>query len=319
MLVAAPGLQCGDTTYKYIEIREGVNADFSFQNQCVQNPFQFTDMSAALDGTLASWQWTFGDGGSSSQQNPSHSYINSGNFNVTLTAYNSYGCSEFVTKQVTVFAIPIVNAGPDTFICNVDSVTLHADNGANYSWQPNYNINNTSSQNPVVDPKVTTVYLVTVTNANGCKSIDSVTIQVTDTVIASAWPDTIICEGELVQLQAEGAVYYIWQPDQGLNNALISNPVASPASTTMYIVDSYIGSCVDQDTLLITVLPRPIPDAGPDVTINQGETTQLNATGGENYLWQPPDALSDPNIFNPVANPLNTITYTVNSYRSKWM
>ncbi|HYV93752.1 MAG TPA: PKD domain-containing protein [Chitinophagales bacterium] len=311
MLVAAPGLLCGDTTYKYIEIRNGVNADFNFQNECIGNPFQFVDLSAALDGILASWQWTFGDGGSSLLQNPSHTYTSSGNFNVTLTTYNSYGCSQTISKQVTVFAIPVVNAAPDTFICNVDSVTLHADNGVSYLWQPNYNISDTSSPNPVVDPKTTTVYEVTVTNANGCQSIDSVTIQVTDTVIASAWPDTTICEGQFVQLQAQGAVYYVWNPQAGLNNALIGNPVASPSSTTMYIVDSYIGSCLDEDTLLIIVLPRPIPDAGPDVTINQGETTQLNATGGENYLWQPPDALSDPNIFNPVANPLNTITYTV--------
>jgi gliding motility-associated-like protein len=114
-----------------------------------------------------------------------------------------------------------------------------------------------------------------------------------------------------VQLQAEGAVYYEWYPDEGLNYSNIGSPIASPSSSIMYFVDSYIGSCVDHDSLTITVLPKPIPDAGTDVTINQGEITQLNASGGENYSWQPPYALNNPEVFNPFANPLNSVTYTV--------
>lgn len=310
-LIAGPGLQCGDTSYKYVELRNGVTADFSFQDQCVGTPYQFNDQSIPLDGTLSSWQWTFGDGSGSSQQNPAHPYSSSGTFNVTLVAYNSYGCFQSVSKQTVVHPVPQANAAPDTFICDIDAVTLHANNGVNYSWQPDYNISNTSIPDPVATPDVTTVYTVTVTDANGCKNIDSVVVQVTDTVIASVSPDTTICEGEFVQLKAEGAVYYIWYPDAGLNHSDISSPVASPSSSILYLVDSYIGSCVDHDSVSITVLPKPLADAGPDVTINQGEIAQFNASGGENYSWQPPDALNNPEIFNPVANPLNSITYTV--------
>ncbi len=311
MLVASPGLQCGDTTYKYVELRKGVNADFSFPNQCVGTAVQFTDQSVALDGTLNGWQWIFGDGGSSTAQDPAHVYDLSGQFNVTLTATTSDGCTQSVVKQLTVYPLPVVNAAPDTFICDIDSVTLHAQNGVSYSWQPNYAINNTAFQNPIVSPDITTVYSVTVVDGHGCVNIDSVTIQVTDTVIASVSADTTVCEGQLVQLQAAGAVYYRWMPDSYLNADDISNPVSKPLSSITYFVDSYIGSCVDEDTITLTVLPLPLADAGADVTINQGEATQLTATGGAVYMWQPSSTLNNPGLADPMASPLNTITYTV--------
>jgi hypothetical protein len=63
MLAAAPGLNCGDTIYKYVEIRKGVVADFDFESECVFVPVNFTDTSVPLDGVVSSWDWNFGDGG----------------------------------------------------------------------------------------------------------------------------------------------------------------------------------------------------------------------------------------------------------------
>ncbi|MCY7408772.1 MAG: gliding motility-associated C-terminal domain-containing protein [Chitinophagales bacterium] len=310
-LIASPGLLCGDTAYKYVELRLGVDPDFSTQNVCVGSPSLFFDQSIALDGNLTSWQWNFGDGGSSSLQNPIHNYFAQGNYNVTLTSSNSYGCYSFITKTITVYALPNIAAAPDTFICNVDSVMLIAHDGVSYSWQPNYNISSTSISNPVVSPDVTTTYYVTVVSDKGCINSDSVTVKITDTVLAVAGPDTTICEGQLVQLYAMNAVYYQWFPDDNMNNAFISNPVVKPDVTTTYFVNAFIGSCVDQDTVTVTVLPLPPANAGEDVTINQGESTRLNASGGGIYQWIPPDALTNAFISDPNANPINTITYAL--------
>jgi len=52
-------------------------------------------------------------------------------------------------------------------------------------------------------------------------------------------------------------------------------------------------------------------DAGPDVMICKGSSTQLNATGAITYKWSPETGLSDPNIANPIASPTVTTTYTV--------
>ena len=67
----------------------------------------------------------------------------------------------------------------------------------------------------------------------------------------------------------------------------------------------------DTVTKTITINPLPIVDAGANVTITQGSSTTLNATGGTNCNWQPSAGLSDPAICNPIANPNTTTTYYV--------
>jgi gliding motility-associated-like protein len=310
-LVASPGSLCGDTTYKYVEIRKGVTADFSFVSECENTPVSFTDLSLPLDGIVSSWHWDFGDGTSIDSQNPLHTYNSSGTFNTTLTVHNNYGCSATLVKPVLIYALPIINAGPDTFVCDIDSVTLHAEDGIVYQWTPAYNISDSFTAEPLVAPDVTTVYTVSVTNSNGCVSTDSVTVMITDTVIASTINDTLICEGESLNLFVDNAVYYQWTPDTYLSNSAISNPVSTPDESITYFVKSYIGSCLDEDTITITVLEKPNVNAGEDVTINQGESVQLNATGEGNFIWLPGDFLSNAFISNPVANPLNTINYVL--------
>jgi len=59
---------------------------------------QFSDGSA---GGPTSWLWSFGDGGTSSLQNPSHTYTSAGTFTVSLTASNASGAAT-ATRSVTV-------------------------------------------------------------------------------------------------------------------------------------------------------------------------------------------------------------------------
>ncbi|MCW5909034.1 MAG: PKD domain-containing protein [Chitinophagales bacterium] len=78
-------------------------ADFTFA-YAANGVVNFTDAS---DGYPTSWAWTFGDGGTSTQQNPSHTYAANGNYNVCLTATNAGGSSVQVCKQVTITNIPV--------------------------------------------------------------------------------------------------------------------------------------------------------------------------------------------------------------------
>ena len=57
----------------------------------------------------------------------------------------------------------------------------------------------------------------------------------------------------------------------------------------------------------------PDVDAGSDVTMEKGRSVQLNANGGINFSWEPADLLDNANIYNPVASPLETTTFTVNA------
>jgi len=64
---------------------------------CAPANVQFTDNSTPGQGSITSWSWNFGDGTTSNQQSPSHSYSQPGYYNVSLTVQNSGGCSNTIT------------------------------------------------------------------------------------------------------------------------------------------------------------------------------------------------------------------------------
>jgi PKD repeat protein len=75
-------------------------ANFSFTtNLLVAN---FTDSSTDSDGTIASRAWNFGDGGTSTATNPSHTYAAAGTYNVALTVTDNGGATNTKTTSVTV-------------------------------------------------------------------------------------------------------------------------------------------------------------------------------------------------------------------------
>jgi len=78
------------TKTNFIETTLAPVADFKADRQVGKAPFvvQFTDLSK---GNPTSWQWDFGDGTGSSDQNPRHIYLNEGAYNVRLTVSNQYG------------------------------------------------------------------------------------------------------------------------------------------------------------------------------------------------------------------------------------
>ena len=136
---------------------------------------------------------------------------------------------------------------------------------------------------------------------------DDLTLTVTPT-------DTLVCAGAPVQLQAtSAATSYSWTNAAGLSNAGISNPVATVNSNTSYTVTATLNSCVRTATVNIGIKPNPVVNAGPDKTIVEGASVQLDgsAANSVSVLWSPAASLSNPAIFTPVAQPTSSTTYTM--------
>jgi PKD repeat protein len=74
----------------------------SFTSSCNGLDCSFTDQSTDSDGTIVSWAWTFGDGGSSTGQNPAHSYGSSGTYSVGLVVTDNDGAEDNFLRSVTV-------------------------------------------------------------------------------------------------------------------------------------------------------------------------------------------------------------------------
>jgi PKD repeat protein len=79
-------------------------ADFTYTpaNPTINQTVIFIDASTDTDGVIVAWDWTFGDGGTSDLQNPTHQYVNGGAFTVTLTVTDNDGATGSTAQTVTV-------------------------------------------------------------------------------------------------------------------------------------------------------------------------------------------------------------------------
>jgi PKD repeat protein len=87
-------------------IQTGPVVDFTVANSCELALLSFVNNTS---NPVTSFSWTFGDGSNSSETNPSYSYSAFGNFDVTLSANNAAGCSNSLTKSLTIYSKPTAN------------------------------------------------------------------------------------------------------------------------------------------------------------------------------------------------------------------
>ncbi len=319
-LVVNRGQPCSDSTTSIVKVYPGFFPDFTIAGQCQNTPIQFTDITTANYGVINFWRWNFGDPisptNTSSLQNPTHIYANTGRYDVTFIVQSSKGCIDTILKTLDILDQPALSVSGDTLICIIDTLQLNAIGTGSFLWSPNYNINNVNIPNPLVSPDVTTTYRVTLTDPFGCVGSDTVRVRVVNNVTQFAGNDTTICRTDPVVLQlTSDALSYIWTENPAgntLNDPTLKNPTATPLVTTTYHVVGNIGKCIAEDDITITPIPYPAANAGPDLTICFTGSAQLQASGGSIYSWSPTAFLTAANIPNPVAvNPTDNVRYIV--------
>lgn len=137
-------------------------------------------------------------------------------------------CNTTDEVLVTTIPYPQVDAGQDTVICFGTSTQLQASIVAsNFTWSPANTLTNANTLSPIVRPRRTTMYTLTVTDDIGCpKPVkDTVIVEVLPRIRAYAGNDTAVVVGQPVQLNAIGGVQYEWVPPTSLSNAFIPDPI----------------------------------------------------------------------------------------------
>lgn len=135
------------------------------------------NFSDASTGPVSYWNWDFGDGNTSSSQDPSYCYTDPGNYTVTLNAVTGAGCTGTIVMNnfISVFAVPsaafVSSPQPATMINPVITFTDASSGAVTWNWSFGDVLNSYSSQqNPAFQYPDANCYpvVLTVTSANGC-------------------------------------------------------------------------------------------------------------------------------------------------------
>jgi len=214
--------------------------------------------------------------------------------NYTVTGTDANGCVNTAQVQVTVNALPNVNAGINQTVCAGTAVTLSGAGAVSYSWD------NSINDGVAFTPTATNNYTVIGTDANGCTNTDQVQVVVNALPIVIAGINQTVCAGTAVTLVGAGAVTYSW--DNSINDGV----AFTPTNTATYTVTGTdANGCIDNDQLQVVVNALPIVIAGNSQTVCIGTAVTLSGAGAVSYSWD--NSVNDGIAFTPS----NTATYTV--------
>jgi hypothetical protein len=226
----------------------------------------------------------------------------------TTTTYIVTGIVNSVSKKDTVIVNvnpkPTANAGTDKTICKGQTTLLKATGGTTYSWS-----NGKNTDTSTVSPVITTDYIVTVTNTQGCSAKDTIKV-IVNSLVANAGTDKTICYGQTTLLKATGGTTYSWSNGKNTDTTTVS-----PTTTTDYIVTvTNAQSCTAKDTVKVIVNSLPIANF---TKVQNGSLIQFSGPAGmTTYNWNFGDTQSSTSqspSHTYIGSGLFTVTLTVSN------
>ncbi|MBC8214964.1 MAG: PKD domain-containing protein, partial [Candidatus Marinimicrobia bacterium] len=318
-LIAENSYGFSDSTTAVVTVNQPYPPNVDFTSDVTEGDMpltvQFTDISVQGDGELLSWDWDFGDGGSSTEQNPLYVYEESGDFTVSLMVTDEYTLSMTETKEnyISVFESlpPIADAGEDQIVTEKRLVALDGSASISVSGDPltytwtapeGIELSDSSLVNPTfVAPDVdeSTIYQFSLMVYDGSfysEQPDTVNIEVGNDFlpIANAGEDQAVYERENVELDGTGSIdeggeqiFYHWTSPEliTLSDTAAVQPTFTAPSVSDTIYLTFLLTVRDEfndstDSLEVTVLPiLPLAVVGELDTTVERTQVQLDGSG----------------------------------------
>jgi len=247
--------------------------------------------------------------------------VGPGQYLLRYYAENTFGCINRDSIKVNVYTSPVITAVEDKLICKGESVPLSiVGNPTKVEWSPMNSLNVSNMKDVIAKPSVSTTYIIKAYHYAQCPVYDTIEVEVKTKLASRAYPDTILCIGDTLQLHAESentslnVTKITWQASASISNINDANPLAYPKTNTTYFAYFENGKCdVQKIPVQVDVKPLPTVKAGEDHIIIKGSEVQIDASSptATNYIWSPDYRLSCTNCQTPMASPETDTTYYV--------
>ena len=262
-------------------------ADFTCSVEC--DTARFEDASTFITGSnITSWMWDFGDGGTSTMQDPDHTYLLPGSYDVVLVVSNGT-CTDTFEKEVVIpmTSIPIINIPPDACV-GEEVIFNHTNPSGIVAWDWNFGDGSSNGDdNPSHAYTMGGTYSVTlvVTDETGCTGSASTSILIhpapsPDTISYS--PDLVLCDGEDLILSAPNGIMFSWNTGD-----MVQDITVNTSGTYAVTIFDANGCVYIPDSVEVTVLP-PIDSTitGPTTICDDGcITLYAPQFFGYTYQW----------------------------------
>ncbi len=310
-------------------------ADFSGSptSGCASLAVNFNDLSTGTN--IDGWSWDFGDGGTSTAQNPSYTYNSPGTYNVSLTVSSStQGCNDTQTKNgyITVNGVPTANfegsptTGTEPLTVNFTDLSTDA---TGWSWDFGDGSGTSTQQNPSYTYNSAGTYTVTLTASNACGSdveqkVDYITVNTCVAPVADFSGSPTSGDAPLTvnftDQSTGNPTSWSWDFGDGVGTSTQQNPSYTYNNTGTYTVTlTATNSCgsdqvIKTDYITVTCT-APVADftgsptsGNAPLTVNFTDQSTGNPTS---WSWDFGDGVGTSTQQNPSYTYNNTGTYTV--------
>jgi len=303
-LIVDPGLPCQDTFEREIYLQDNSlfpDFDYTFTACSDSLTIQVTDLTIDTVSSPVFWQWELTPSGQTSNlQNPVFYATGSGTFTLSLKVEAANGCVQTFEQTFPVQLIEEELEEDSLALCSGGAIMLNPQHNSayQYHWSPELGLSNPFSPNPLASPAETTIYTVTITDADDfCQIEQQIKVVIPEAIEIYLPPDTVICSPDiLLQAESNTGVQYYWATDSLFVDliSLADTAFVTPFGPTAYYVlvrDNY--GCFNTSEVLITgnginVAPGGNPivcegDLAAAVVVNLDTADTLS------FNWQPSD------------------------------
>ena len=334
-LTASSGVNCLSIDSVFVTVNPAAIANAGPTRATCAGVASIALGTPALPGYTYSWSPALGLNSTTAAQ-PTATLPNTTGTDITttytLTATSPQGCTATSTVVLTVNPAAVATPGPGVSFCSgTVSAPLGgtAVPGTTYSWSPTTGLSNPTILNPTVTGTNTTgapvivTYTLTATTANGCVVTATVDVTINPAAVADAGAARATCSnvGVVIGGTPVAGTTYAWSPALGLSSTTGLNPTltlpnltGAPIIVTYTLTATTANGCIATGTVVVTINPAAVAQAGPDKTTCSNVGVVIGAgtpIAGTTYAWSPTLGLSSSTSLTPTVTLSNLTSAAV--------